>query len=188
MKTISWLHSNFLIFLRKKRSAFAIRKQLMLVGLLALNLSVFSQSYVGNNLTSNGVTITPGYLFNNNGFVESEAVINGTNNFVFSKYSLCVGKQFLITGNNGDEDRCIKIKTSLGATLSKYETVFIDANYKSETNTYKLCENNYKTSNIKMNYRVELIWHNKPFDYFLLSGYNNGFYSGIGWRGFFKKK
>ena len=188
MKTITWLNLDFLLLLRKTPAVLKSKKVLLLIGFMVVNLSVFSQIYVGNNFTNNGVTITPGYLFENNDFVEGEAVINGTNNFVFSKYSLSAGKQFLITGNTGDEDRCIKIKVHVGAILSKYETVFIDANYKSETNTYKLCESNYRTSNIKMNYKLELIWHNKPFDYFVLAGYSNGIYSGIGWRGYFKKK
>jgi hypothetical protein len=180
------LQSAFSIVIKK--NIYLIKKYSFTLLIMGINSHVFAQFYVGNNLTNKGVTITPGILFNNNTFVEAEGVINASDNFVFAKYSLGVGKQFLIMGNNGDEDRCFKIKPSIGATISKVERTIVNVQYKTGTNSYKYDENVYRTSNINMNYKVELIWHKQPFDYFILAGYSNGFYSGIGWRGIVNKR
>lgn len=188
MKKLSWSAGHILFPFRTGHNIYKQKKSLLLIIYLLLNSALFSQFYAGNNFTSKGVSITPGYLFAKNNFIEAEANISATDDFVFSKYSFFAGKQFLITGNNGDEDKCIKIKTSIGGTISKYKNSFMDVAYKQESESYKLYENTDKITHVNVNYRVEAVWHNKPFDYFILAGYNNGMYSGLGWRGYIKKK
>lgn len=155
--------------------------------LLTVSNNIFSQFYAGNYLTNQGVTISPGYIFNNQSFIEIESTINGVDAFVFGKYSLLVGKQFVITGNNDNEDNCLKIKTGIGATLSKIQRTCLEI-YDEQPNKIKLRENKTNSAYLNMNYRAEIIWHKNPFDYILLAGYNNGLYTGIGWRGIFKRR
>ena len=188
MKQLSTSTVQMLFPFRTGNNIYYGKNLLLLIILMLINSALFSQFYAGNNFTNKGVSITPGYLFTNNEFIEAEANINATDDFVFSKYSFLGGKQFLFTGNNGDEDRCLKIRTSIGATLSKYKNSFMDVTYKQESDSYKLYENTSRITRVNMNYRVEVVWHNKPFDYFILAGYNNGMYSGVGWRGYLKKK
>lgn len=188
MKNLSWSAVQMLFLFRTSYNNYKKKKSLLLILLMLINSALFSQFYAGNNFTNKGVSITPGCLFTNNYFIEAEADINATDDFVFSKYSFLGGKQFLLTGNNGDEDRCIKIKASIGGTVSKYKNSFMELSYKQESDSYKLYENTYKLTHVNMNYRVEVVWHNKPFDYFILAGYNNGMYTGLGWRGYIKKK
>ncbi|MCY7291299.1 MAG: hypothetical protein LH615_03870 [Ferruginibacter sp.] len=188
MKTIRLMSFKSLLQFGKEKINFTIKQIVLLLVLLVMKFSGFSQLYVGNSFTDKGVTITPGYLLNNNIFFEGEGVIRGTDNFVFGKQSFFAGKQFLIKNNTGDEDRCVKVKMSVGATITKSQTIVTEVIYDHNATNYKVSENVYNSNLMNINYRVELVWHNKPFDFFILAGYNNGMYSGIGWRGYFKKK
>ncbi|MCY7293617.1 MAG: hypothetical protein LH615_15675 [Ferruginibacter sp.] len=188
MKTIGLMSYKSLQQVRRKKNNFIAKKIVLLLLMVMIKFSGFSQLYVGNSPTGKGVTITPGYLLTNNIFFEGEAVLRGTDNFVFGKYSLFAGKQFLIKDFTGDEDKCVKVKMSVGATVTKSQTILTEIIYNDNASNYKVYDNVCNSNQMNINYRVELVWHNKPFDYFILAGYNNGMYSGIGWRGFFKKK
>lgn len=188
MIQIAYFPSNLFLLPSKRSNNYNIKKAVILVILIIFNSSVFSQFYAGNSFTDRGVTITPGYLFSHNLFTETETLINGTNDFVLTQYSLFAGKQFIITGSRGNEENCIKIKTAIGATLKKSEEVFMDEKYNSESNSWRLYEAKVKTSKINLNLKLELGWFNKPFDYFIVVGYNNGTYTGIGWRGSLNKR
>ena len=188
MKKLACLYSNIFFLFYKSITNCKLKKVGLLLTLIVISNSVFSQFYAGNSFTDRGVTITPGYLFTNNLFAETETLINGTNDFVLTQYSLFAGKQFLITGSRGNEENCMKIKTAIGATLKKSEQVFMDEKYSAESNSWRLYEATAKTSKINLNLKLELGWYNMPFDYFIVVGYNNGVYTGIGWRGYLSKK
>ena len=155
--------------------------------LVTISNNLFSQFYAGNHITNNGVTITPGYLFKDQVTIEAEGTINGVDAFIFGKYSLFVGKQFIVPGKNDNEDNCMKIKLGAGPTLSKIQRTYLEI-YDDQSSKIKMTESKTNFAFINMNYRAEIIWHKNTFDYIMLAGYNNGFYAGLGWRGIFNCK